>query len=207
MADDPDLENRPRKKVKVDDSAAGYAPQLPGPASMSNPNDTKDSITEAEQEQTARELAVGIEAFVSDNAGFQGVLKQRYHDFLVNEIMLNGKVVRLDDPEQLKTPTMFATNDVDHGEKVDMSASTNGVSIKKGNDAVSGMGGSGSGSTNAGGGKGEDGMNGQALEATDNSAEVSPELQFMYDLSGGSSEDPTRPRIEAWYTQFPFGND
>ncbi|KAH7321647.1 pseudouridine synthase [Rhexocercosporidium sp. MPI-PUGE-AT-0058] len=46
--------------------------------------------------QPEKEIAVGITHFVnSENPGFQGVLKQRYTDFLVNEIMPDGTVAHL----------------------------------------------------------------------------------------------------------------
>jgi tRNA pseudouridine13 synthase len=56
------------------------------------------SKDEAESEsQLQKELKAGITAFVSPNTcGFSGVLKQRYTDFLVNEILPNGEVLRLD---------------------------------------------------------------------------------------------------------------
>jgi len=51
----------------------------------------------AETEHLQKELKAGITAFVSPNTcGFSGVLKQRYTDFLVNEILPNGEVLRLD---------------------------------------------------------------------------------------------------------------
>jgi hypothetical protein len=44
----------------------------------------------------AKEAEVGITDFVSTSTpGFSGVLKKRYTDFLVNEILPNGKVVHL----------------------------------------------------------------------------------------------------------------
>jgi len=44
----------------------------------------------------AKEAEVGITDFVSTSTpGFSGILKKRYTDFLVNEILPNGKVVHL----------------------------------------------------------------------------------------------------------------
>jgi len=44
----------------------------------------------------AKEAEVGITDYVSrEPSGFEGVLKKRYTDFLVNEILPNGKVVHL----------------------------------------------------------------------------------------------------------------
>ncbi|CCE62763.1 hypothetical protein TPHA_0D01220 [Tetrapisispora phaffii CBS 4417] len=50
------------------------------------------------QDLSIREPDVGITGFVSlDHSGFIGQIKQRYTDFLVNEIGLDGKVVHLND--------------------------------------------------------------------------------------------------------------
>ncbi|OWO99807.1 hypothetical protein B2J93_6862 [Marssonina coronariae] len=50
--------------------------------------------------QPDKELEVGIKCFVNEqNPGFGGVLKQRYTDFLVNEIEPSGTVVHLTDDQ------------------------------------------------------------------------------------------------------------
>ncbi|XP_053174851.1 pseudouridylate synthase 7 homolog isoform X2 [Scomber japonicus] len=43
------------------------------------------------------ELDVGILKYVSDHEGFSGILKERYSDFVVNEISKQGKILHLDD--------------------------------------------------------------------------------------------------------------
>lgn len=43
------------------------------------------------------EVDVGIHKFVSEHKGFSGILKERYSDFVVNEISKEGQIVRLDD--------------------------------------------------------------------------------------------------------------
>ena len=51
-----------------------------------------------EEGQALQERAVGITAYVSPDApGFSGILKQRYTDFLVNEIVPSGQVLHLTD--------------------------------------------------------------------------------------------------------------
>nr|XP_040017540.1 pseudouridylate synthase 7 homolog isoform X2 [Gasterosteus aculeatus aculeatus] len=54
------------------------------------------------------ELDVGILKYVSDHEGFSGILKERYSDFVVNEISKQGKIVHLDDlsvpPEAEEVP-------------------------------------------------------------------------------------------------------
>ena len=44
---------------------------------------------------------VGIRLFTSTCKGFSGILKQRYSDFIVNEIDLKGNVVELTDATSL----------------------------------------------------------------------------------------------------------
>ncbi|XP_027933602.1 multisubstrate pseudouridine synthase 7 [Vigna unguiculata] len=53
--------------------------------------------------KTVEEDEVGISCFISDLPGFRGVLKQRYSDFIVNEVDRDGTVVQLtslDAPEE-----------------------------------------------------------------------------------------------------------
>lgn len=62
-------------------------------------NATKDAATvlkEAEAAQQEHERTVGITAYVSPEApGFSCIVKQRYTDFLVNEILTTGEVLHL----------------------------------------------------------------------------------------------------------------
>ena len=56
--------------------------------------DTTDGTVPVDHASSASEQAVGISAFVSPNIpGFKCVIKQRYTDFLVNEILPGGEVV------------------------------------------------------------------------------------------------------------------
>ncbi|CAH8361602.1 unnamed protein product [Eruca vesicaria subsp. sativa] len=45
--------------------------------------------------KTVDESDVGISCFISQLPGFRGILKQRYADFIVNEVDMEGNVVRL----------------------------------------------------------------------------------------------------------------
>ncbi|CAN8260429.1 unnamed protein product [Cochlearia groenlandica] len=45
--------------------------------------------------KTVEEADVGISCFISQLPGFRGILKQRYADFIVNEVDMDGNVVRL----------------------------------------------------------------------------------------------------------------
>ena len=59
-------------------------------------HDPVSIINAAEAAQREQELAVGITAYVSPDApGFSCIVKQRYTDFLVNEIATNGQVLHL----------------------------------------------------------------------------------------------------------------
>ncbi|TKY61401.1 Multisubstrate pseudouridine synthase 7 [Spatholobus suberectus] len=61
--------------------------------------------------KTVEEHDVGISCFISDLPGFRGILKQRYSDFIVNEVDGDGTVVQLsslDAPE--KEPESFREN-------------------------------------------------------------------------------------------------
>jgi tRNA pseudouridine13 synthase len=51
---------------------------------------------EDEETQLEKELKAGITSYISpDTPGFSGTLKQRYTDFLVNEILPSGRVLHL----------------------------------------------------------------------------------------------------------------
>lgn len=104
MAEPSDLEERPSKRARLDEASTGpepastgasRAPQTPPPSSTAP---SKAPITPATiiDSDLDREIRAGITEYVSpDNLGFTGVLKQRYTDFLVNEIGLDGEVLHL----------------------------------------------------------------------------------------------------------------
>ncbi|KAJ5578757.1 uncharacterized protein N7459_007721 [Penicillium hispanicum] len=80
----PETVESPRKRQKTDD--------VPAIDSVAD----RSSGTAAEDAQAAKELEVGItELVTADNEGFSGVLKKRYTDFLVNEILPSGEVCHL----------------------------------------------------------------------------------------------------------------
>ena len=85
----------PRKRTKL--SSETWAHTEPDLAELAPsgqlptmyPHDTRAA-------HTAKETEVGITDYVCmDTPAFQGVLKKRYTDFLVNEILPNGRVVHL----------------------------------------------------------------------------------------------------------------
>jgi tRNA pseudouridine13 synthase len=110
MAESEDVES-PRKKVKLSN-------QLDGPGD-STPATTPASPIDA---QIQKELEVGITSFVSPRAhAFSGILKKRYTDFLVNEILPNGEVLHL---RSTRPPT----------QQVDSSDDTGALAAKSGSD-------------------------------------------------------------------------
>ncbi|KAL3851730.1 hypothetical protein ACJMK2_015451 [Sinanodonta woodiana] len=54
-----------------------------------------DNVAGSSQESSLREGDVGITEYISSHQGFHGILKQRYSDFIVNEIDLEGNIVHL----------------------------------------------------------------------------------------------------------------
>ncbi|KAL4766468.1 pseudouridine synthase PUS7 [Aspergillus foveolatus] len=84
-----DLIEPPQKRLKTGDISS--ADEVVIPAGGVTPQ-TDNEI----DEQLSKEIEVGITEFVSaDNEGFAGILKKRYTDFLVNEILPSGKVLHL----------------------------------------------------------------------------------------------------------------
>ncbi|PTU22804.1 hypothetical protein P175DRAFT_0453757 [Aspergillus ochraceoroseus IBT 24754] len=87
-----DLIESPRKRLKTEDVTSTEEAVLPASVGALPPQAEAD-------EQILRELEVGITEFVSaGNEGFVGILKKRYTDFLVNEILPSGKVLHLESP-------------------------------------------------------------------------------------------------------------
>ncbi|KAK1311147.1 hypothetical protein QJS10_CPA08g00310 [Acorus calamus] len=68
--------------------------------------------TAAVNAKTLDETDVGISCFVSDTPGFRGVLKQRYSDFIVNEVDRDGNIVHLTclDPPLEEVHNFFKKN-------------------------------------------------------------------------------------------------
>src|SRR4051812_6221863 len=99
---DLEIEERPQKRARLSPT--------PPPTSAANPSESL--LPEVPLSQAAptapiapttgadtdleREIRAGIVEYVCpDNLGFTGVLKQRYTDFLVNEISPSGEVLHL----------------------------------------------------------------------------------------------------------------
>jgi hypothetical protein len=82
----------PRKRLKLSSEAQRLTePQSTRPVAASPAMPSPGKAAHA-----SKEAEVGITDYVSTGApGFAGVLKKRYTDFLVNEILPNGRVVHL----------------------------------------------------------------------------------------------------------------
>ncbi|KAF5866076.1 hypothetical protein ETB97_001154 [Aspergillus alliaceus] len=84
-----DLVESPRKRIKTDNTPVTDEATLP-------PFDGAVAAISESDAQALKEAEVGITEFVSpENAGFAGILKKRYTDFLVNEIIPSGEVLHL----------------------------------------------------------------------------------------------------------------
>lgn len=88
-------EEHPRKRMRLTTPEHLAAPEPKSPTSLANGGvvqNEKKSDGELE-----KEIKAGITEYVSpDNSGFTGILKQRYTDFLVNEILPSGQVLHLE---------------------------------------------------------------------------------------------------------------
>ncbi|RAL17003.1 pseudouridine synthase PUS7 [Aspergillus homomorphus CBS 101889] len=89
-----DVIESPRKRIKTDNTPTTDEAVLPQSGEpVAEPVAAPISADDA---QARREVEVGITGYVSaDNEGFSGILKKRYTDFLVNEIVPSGEVLHL----------------------------------------------------------------------------------------------------------------
>ncbi|KAF2194504.1 tRNA pseudouridine synthase D [Zopfia rhizophila CBS 207.26] len=101
MADVVALEEPPPKRAKVESppSTANVASTFTKPSKDQAPNKSKaptQPVTSNTDRDLEKEIKVGITEYVCpENSGFTGILKQRYTDFLVNEILPSGRVLHL----------------------------------------------------------------------------------------------------------------
>ena len=86
----PALSDEPSaKRQRIDATGAAG---IPPSSSAWRPKAVDDEELSRRREQVA-----GIQCFLGQSRGFTGTLKQRYSDFLVNEVALDGHVVHLTD--------------------------------------------------------------------------------------------------------------
>ncbi|KAI4636765.1 hypothetical protein J4E93_010990 [Alternaria ventricosa] len=102
MSDPSDESTRPAKRARLDDNVAPSLSTTSTAAPNTAPIPTASILSAPATIDTdlEREVRAGITEYVCpDNLGFTGVLKQRYTDFLVNEIGLDGQVLHLKSTE------------------------------------------------------------------------------------------------------------
>ncbi|USP74787.1 Multisubstrate pseudouridine synthase 7 [Curvularia clavata] len=124
MSDPQDDVARPAKRARLDsDSVPTLSANTSAPAAPEQPIPSAPAAIDTDLE---REVRAGITEYVCPgNLGFTGVLKQRYTDFLVNEIGLDGQVLHLKSTEveakkSLKTPeNTNATNNSDKAKPIE----------------------------------------------------------------------------------------
>ncbi|KAL1643843.1 multisubstrate pseudouridine synthase 7 [Didymella pomorum] len=91
MSDDRENDARPAKRARLDDNATPSA----ATTTQATPGSALNAPSQMETDYD-KEVRAGITEYITpDNLGFTGILKQRYTDFLVNEIGLDGKVLHL----------------------------------------------------------------------------------------------------------------
>ncbi|XP_037308106.2 pseudouridylate synthase 7 homolog isoform X1 [Pungitius pungitius] len=109
---DCEEEETPTKKPRVEKDQENGGPPHHGEEDETT-GDASDGEEEVEtfadmMKHGLTELDVGILKYVSNHEGFSGILKERYSDFVVNEISKQGKIVHLDDlsvpPEAEEVP-------------------------------------------------------------------------------------------------------
>ncbi|KAI4169710.1 MAG: hypothetical protein LQ348_007231, partial [Seirophora lacunosa] len=110
MDDDENFPTSPRKKLKAFHDTPGTMADTmtldTASSAVQNPASTNLSGAEDHLDKEAR---CGITQYVSPHLpGFLGILKKRYTDFLVNEILPSGQVIHLDNlkkPSDQKQPS------------------------------------------------------------------------------------------------------
>ncbi|MCJ1400914.1 hypothetical protein MMC11_004125 [Xylographa trunciseda] len=108
--EDQDIQSSPRKRLKMDTTATDpdskpETPSKPTPADQETSASLAKPPLDPHSMQLHKEEDVGITEFIRpDLLGFTGILKKRYTDFLVNEILPSGEVVHLDDLKAPKPP-------------------------------------------------------------------------------------------------------
>ncbi|KAL1598704.1 multisubstrate pseudouridine synthase 7 [Paraconiothyrium brasiliense] len=101
MSDASEINARPAKRARLDEPSTTIActtiSTAPSPAdALPQAPIVSDTPINSHNNDLERELRAGITEYVCPhNLGFTGVLKQRYTDFLVNEIGLDGAVLHL----------------------------------------------------------------------------------------------------------------
>lgn len=95
----PMTDNNSKPQLREDTSGIAKHTSIPAPEESKSSSEALKAATptgDLMADQLTKERACGITESVSSSvSGFSGVLKKRYTDFLVNEILPSGKVVHL----------------------------------------------------------------------------------------------------------------
>ena len=110
---------RPEKRQKLDENIPGQCKERLSDSKESEKSlDIQNTVENPRKfgvnkgTRTHRlECDVGITQYCSTHEGFSGILKQRYSDFLVNEINLDGKTVHLTSTE---LPEVFVQEEIEN---------------------------------------------------------------------------------------------
>ncbi|CAI9733696.1 pseudouridylate synthase 7 homolog [Octopus vulgaris] len=70
-----------------------------------NPDGDVEAAENTIQRKSLTEKDVGITEYIGKHEGFHAIFKQRFSDFIVNEIDMKGEIVKLTDISKPKTPT------------------------------------------------------------------------------------------------------
>lgn len=102
IMDSHDLPTSPRKKLKTYHDpqpmmADAMVYEMPSKMQSSTVDGQPPMKASSGEDRLDKEVQCGITEYVSPHLpGFQGILKKRYTDFLVNEILPSGQVIHLD---------------------------------------------------------------------------------------------------------------
>ena len=119
MADLSNENQPPEKRQKLDENSSEQCKETPSDPKVSHePLEEESTYENAFQQSDPKqttprrsECDVGISQYLSKHEGFCGILKQRYSDFLVNEINLDGKTVHLTSTE---LPEVFIQEEIEN---------------------------------------------------------------------------------------------
>lgn len=115
--DDSPVDLRPSKRAKLGSPREEQSADNNTSSLGTNPNPSASlgatkMVIDPSKDEASKEVEVGITAFVDDaREKFQGILKKRYTDFLVNEILPDGRVVHLQNMNFKDKPTAVSNDD------------------------------------------------------------------------------------------------
>jgi tRNA pseudouridine13 synthase len=117
LAASSNVNQPPEKRQKLDENLSCECKERLDSKESEKSLDIQNTVensrkSEVKDTRTHRlECDVGITQYCSAHEGFSGILKQRYSDFLVNEINLDGKTVHLTSTE---LPEVFVQEEIEN---------------------------------------------------------------------------------------------